>query len=112
MDHPISTTAGARPDTVHLFAELRRRWLAAKAGRTGTDLCTRLETRKQMVTCWATGSDNRRAPLWACMALCHDLRLELRLTPDGVVLTRRRGRGADGPATRADDFVVPWEGAE
>jgi len=107
---PTGTTPGARIDTAPLFAELRRRWLDAKPGRTGTDLCARLDTRKQMVTCWATGSDNRRAPLWACMALCHDLRLEIRVTPDGVVLTRRRGRGADGPATRADDFLASWQG--
>ena len=112
-DHiPTGATVGARADTAQVFTELRRRWMDAKPGRNGTALCKRLSTRKQLVSSWATGTGGRRAPLWACMALCHDLRLELRMTPDGVVITRRRGRGADGPGTRADDFVVPWEGAD
>lgn len=105
---PTACLPGAGVDLNALFRELRARWLTAKPGRIGTHLCERLDTRKQLVTCWATGSDSRRPPWWAIMALCHDLRLEVRLTPDGAVLTRRRGRGADGPATRADDHVVTW----
>lgn len=107
-ESPTACKPGAAPDMNALFRDLRQRWLDAKPGRIGTHLCQRLETRKQLVTSWATGSDKKRAPWWAIMSLCDDLRLELRLTPDGVVLTRRRGRGEGGPSTRADDVVVPW----
>jgi len=108
MEHLTACARGAAMDTNAIFRELRDRWLAAKPGRIGTNLCDFLETRKQLVSCYATGSDNRRPPLWVLMRLLDDLRLELRLTSDGVVITQRRGRGADGPATREADVVVPW----
>jgi hypothetical protein len=91
-----------------VFRHLRDLWLAEKPGRIGTDLCAFLDTRKQLVSCYATGSDNRRPPLWVVMRLLTDLRLELRLTDGGVVITQRRGRGPAGPATRGADVVVAW----
>ena len=108
MDHPIACSRGATLDSNAIFRDLRARWLAAKKGRIGTDLCKFLETRKQLVSCYATGSDNRHPPMWVLMRLLADLRLEMRLTDAGVVLTRRRGPGDDGPGTRLDDVVVDW----
>jgi hypothetical protein len=109
-DLPIACQRDAAVDTNALFRELRDRWLAAKPNRIGTDLCKFLDTRKQLVSCYATGSDGRRPPLCVLMRLVDDLRLELRFTADGVVLTKRaRGsRGPDGPGTKAGDVVVPW----
>jgi len=107
----VSSEKSSELDLNKLFMELRTRWLAAKTGRIGTDLCLFLDTRKQLVSCYATGSDNRRPPMWAVMRIMNDLGLELRLTGSGGVLTKLR-KGKDGPATRIGDAVIPWRISE
>ena len=94
-------------DTNTLYRELKQRGLSAKPGRIGTHLCEFLETRKQLVSCYATGSDNRRPPMWVLMRMCKDLGLELRVNPQGVVLTKYR-RSKNGLGTKKDDVVTEW----
>lgn len=103
---------GIELDMNHLFRELRSRWLAAKPKRIGTDLCKFLGIRKQLVSCYATGSDKRRPPMWVVVKLMEDLSLELRITGAGGVLTHRRGKGKHGPATRLADVVIGWKQSE
>lgn len=107
VNWPVSCERDAAMDRNHLFRVLRERWMNAKPGRIGTDLCQFLGVRKQLVSSYGTGTDGRRPPLWVLMRLCQDLNLELRMTPDGIVVTRRRVKSGS-PATRKDDTVVAW----
>jgi len=106
----VATSRGAELDMHGVFRELKHRWLSKKKGRNGTDLCKFLNIRKQLVSTYATGSDGKRAPWWAVMKLMKSLKLELRMTPDGAVLTRRRGQMSNPahPALRKDDVVFEW----
>jgi hypothetical protein len=100
---------GADIDRHALFRTLYDRWMAAKPGRNGTALCAFLDdTRKQIVTGYRHNHPGRTPPWWVLVRMMADLGLELRVTDAGAVLTRRRGRGADGPGTRQGDEVIPF----
>lgn len=76
------------------FSDLRDRWIAHESRRrkgarvTYQDVALRLGARPQQVAQWASGSDGRRAPWWAIVALAHDLGLEARVSTAGIRLAR------------------------
>ncbi len=98
------STTGMRPRNA-VFAALRDRWLGDEPGRTSLVLADELGCRQQVISTFATGSEGR-VPSWSTvMRLCRMTGSELRLHPDGIVVTRARS-GPDGLATRQDDTVI------
>lgn len=93
-----------------LFAELRRRWIAAEDGRRSVDLARQLEVPRQSITMWATGGGRRRraVPPWPVIQeLLDTLGLEVRLCGTaGAVLTARAG--GQGLQVYPDDLVLPF----
>lgn len=106
-DTPPGCQRGADIDRNAVFRVLYDRWMAAKEGRNGTALCAFLDTRKQIISGYRNDHEGRVAPWWVLMRMMADLRAELRVTEDGVVVTVRRGRGDAGPGCRAADTVLP-----
>lgn len=75
--------------TREVFAELRDRWRRKFSGTTSADLAARLGVLPQRVSQWITGSDNdKRPPIWAVLAICHDLGLALRIAPNRIEIVR------------------------
>lgn len=84
------TTEGSEPNRYALFAKLREMWKGAEEGRTSASLAAHLNTPKQRVTQWATGSGGKApAPWWVILKLCHELGLGVAINPkEGAKLYR------------------------
>lgn len=101
---PTLCQPGNEPDRYRMFATLREMWrdldeplhLPGEDGpqpRTYVNLAKRLDTSKQAVAQWATGSgDKAPAPWHVIMTLCNDLGLGVAIEPHGAKLYRPPGK--------------------
>jgi hypothetical protein len=97
-DSPPLCQNGNEPDRYKMFASLREMWKhmdeplvldGEECDRTYVNLARRLDTSKQAVAQWATGSgDKSPAPWHVIMTLCHDLGLGVAIEPSGAKLYR------------------------
>ena len=92
------TIEDAEPDRYRVFAKLREIWKKVDKpvpgtkdrARNSSSLAEYLNTPKQRVTQWATGSGGKGpAPWWVIMLLCHELGFGIALHPkQGMKLYR------------------------
>jgi len=89
-----------------VFKVLRDLWLSAEKGRTSVKLGELLGVRKQKVSTFATGSDGYVPPWSILLRLAAELDRELRISRDGIVVTRVKRNDTGGLFIDEGDALV------
>ncbi len=82
---PLFAKKGSSFPRKKLFRELRDIFLARNGGLI-KDICDLLGEVPQTVSAWASPNTRRSPPWWAIMRLCHELKFDVVLKPDEVLV--------------------------
>ena len=82
-DKPIFTIRGNSLPRREIYKSLRNKWFK-KTKKSNIELAELIGVRPQVASTYATGTDGRTPSWTVILALCHELELEILLTPKEI----------------------------
>lgn len=82
-EKPIFTIRGNSLPRREIYKSLRNKWFK-KTQKSNIELAELIGVRPQVASTYATGTDGRTPSWTVILALCHELQLEILLTPKEI----------------------------
>lgn len=86
---PIFAIRGNSLPRREIYKSLRNKWFK-QTGKSNVELANLIGVRPQVASTYATGTDGR-TPSWnTILKLCHELELEILLTPEQIKIQKKQ----------------------